>query len=274
MNITTTTKLNNGTAMPMLGLGTWQSEEGDEARQAVLWALEAGYRHIDTAAVYGNERSVGKAVRESGIPREQLFITTKLWNTDVRSGDVEGAFNASLDKLGMDDVDLYLIHWAVPGHYMAAWEKMEAIYASGRAKAIGTSNFMAHHLNDLLGRGGVAPAANQCEWHPKLQLPKLVEFCQANNIRFESWSPLMRGKNLHDPTLANIAKKHGKTAAQVIIRWNLQRNVVVIPKSVNQQRIIENADVFDFALDGDDLSAIAGMDADERIGPDPDKVDF
>lgn len=274
MNITTTATLNNGTTMPMLGLGTWQSAEGEEAERAVAWALEAGYRHIDTAAIYKNERSVGKAVRQSGIPRDELFITTKLWNTDIRSGDVRGAFDASLEKLGLEYVDLYLVHWAVPDQYLAAWEKMEGLYRSGRTKAIGVSNFMIEHLDAVLEHGEVVPAVNQCEWHPKLQSPKLVEHCRVNGIQFESWSPLMRGKHLDDPTLVRIAKRYGKTPAQVIIRWNLQSNVVVIPKSASRERIVENADVFDFELDDEDMTAIRAMDADERMGFDPYHVDF
>lgn len=266
--------LNNGVEMPRFGLGVWQAKEGNEVVTAVSTALEAGYRHIDTAALYGNEEGVGTAVRQSGIPRAEIFITTKVWNSDQRDGNVQGAFETSLQKLGMDYVDLYLIHWPVKGYYVDTWRELEKIYASGRAKAIGVSNFHEHHLQDIFASSELVPAVNQIELHPRLRQTSLDNFCQQHGIAVEAWSPLMQARILDNPTLQQIAEAHGKTTAQVIIRWDLQRGLITIPKSVTPSRIRANADVYDFALSDADMAAIDALDQHQRIGPDPDDFSF
>ncbi len=263
------TVLNNGLAMPWLGFGVFKVEEGDEVERAVSTALETGYRSIDTAALYNNERGVGSAMRASGIPREEIFLTTKVWNDDMRAKRTLAAFKESLERLGTDYVDLYLVHWPVAGYYKETWRAMEEIYASGRAKAIGVSNFMIHHLEDLLGESEIIPAVNQIEFHPLLVQEELLVFCQSQAIQVEAWSPLMRGKILDEEAIIGIAEKYGKTAAQVILRWDLQHGVVTIPKSTHAERIAENADIFDFTLSEADMQALDAMDAGERVGPDP-----
>ena len=268
--------LHNGLKMPWLGLGTWKSAEGAEVEQAVRAALELGYRHVDTAAVYGNERGVGRAVRESGVPREQVFVTTKVWNDAQRAGPaaVKRAFDESLRKLGMDYVDLYLVHWPVKGKYKDTWRALEEIYATGRVKAIGVSNFMPHHLNDLLSGAAVVPMVNQVEFHPRLLQRDLLELCRRNGIVEVAWSPLMRGKvdDLRD--IRDVAEKYEKTPAQVVLRWDLQHGVGTIPKSVRRERLVENAAVFDFELSPQDMTAIDSLDRGERTGPDPDNFTF
>lgn len=268
-NIHDCTVLNNGLAMPWLGFGVFKVEEGDEVERAVSTALETGYRSIDTAAVYKNEHGVGKAMRASGIPREEIFLTTKVWNDDMRAKRTLAAFDESLERLGTDYVDLYLVHWPVADYYKETWRAMEEIYASGRAKAIGVSNFMIHHLEDLLGESEIIPAVNQIEFHPLLVQEELLVFCQSQAIQVEAWSPLMRGKILDEEAIVGIAGKYAKTAAQVILRWNLQHGVVTIPKSTHAKRIAENADIFDFTLSEADMQALDAMDAGERVGPDP-----
>ena len=268
--------LSNGTRMPWLGVGTWQSADGREVEQSVRWALELGYRHVDTAAIYGNERGVGRAVRDSGVPREQMFVTTKVWNDAQRQGRdaVLRAFDDSLRKLGLDYVDLYLVHWPVKGRYKEAWHAMEEIYAGGRAKAIGVSNFLVHHLNDLLPDAQVAPMVNQVEFHPRLVPRDLMQLCRARGIVQQAWSPIMRGRVNDIPELRQIAGKHGKTVAQVVLRWDLQHGVVTIPKSVRKERLAENAGVFDFELSADEMSRIDSLDRGERTGADPDNFSF
>jgi len=263
------TVLNNGLAMPWLGFGVFKVEEGDEVERAVRTALETGYRSIDTAALYNNERGVGRAMRASGIPREEIFLTTKVWNDDMRAKRTLAAFKESLERLGTDYVDLYLVHWPVDGYYKETWRAMEEIYASGRAKAIGVSNFMIHHLEDLLGESEIIPAVNQLEFHPLLVQKELLVFCQSQAIQVEAWSPLMRGKILEKEAIVCIAEKYAKTAAQIILRWDLQHGVVTIPKSTHAERIAENADIFDFALSEADMQTLDAMDAGERVGPDP-----
>ena len=275
-SIADTVTLQNGVKMPLLGIGTWQSAEGKEVEQAVRWALELGYRHVDTAAIYQNERGVGRAVRESGLPREQVFVTTKVWNDDVRGGHdaVLRAMDESLRKLKMEYVDLYLVHWPVKGKYKEAWRAMEKIYRDEKAKAIGVSNFMVHHLNDLLAGAGVVPMVNQVEMHPRLVQPELMKYCRDKRIVQEAWSPLMKGKVGQIPEIQAIAKKHRKTAAQVALKWNVQHGVVTIPKSVKRERIIENAGIFDFQLTAEEMRVIDGLDRCERVGPDPDNFSF
>jgi 2,5-diketo-D-gluconate reductase A len=263
--------LNNGVAMPQLGFGVWQVPD-DEAAKAVATALEAGYRSIDTAAIYENEAGTGRAVAASGIPREELFITTKLWNSDQGYDSSLRAFDASLDKLGLDYIDLYLIHWPLPSKnaYVETYKAFEKIYADGRAKAIGVSNFLPEHLERLIGETSVVPAVNQIELHPQLQQGELRAFHDRHGIRTEDWSPLGQGKGLLEvPTVVAVAQKHGRTPAQVVLRWHLQIGNVVIPKSVTPSRIKENLDVFDFELDADDLAAFAALDEGKRLGPDP-----
>ncbi len=276
MDLNTRVLLNNGTMMPVLGLGVFLSKDGEETYNAVRWALEAGYRHIDTAAVYGNEESVGRAIRDSGIPREELFVTTKLWNTRIRAHEEDQAFAESLKKLRMDYVDLYLIHWPVREEqgYLRAWSKLESYAKQGRAKAIGVSNYHIHHLQDVLDHCEIKPAVDQVECHPELSQVELADFCQKNGIVFEPWSPLGRGKLLSNETLTAIAQAHGKTSAQVILRWDIQRGFVNIPKSVHRERIIENADVFDFSLTPEEMEAIFALNKNERIGSDPETFTF
>ncbi|WP_073200492.1 aldo/keto reductase [Gracilibacillus kekensis] len=258
--------------MPWFGLGVFQVEDGEEVYNSVKWALEHGYKSIDTAAIYKNEEGVGKAIKDSGIPREELFITSKLWNSDQAYEDALQALETSLEKLGLEYLDLYLIHWPVPeqNKYKEAWKAMEKLYKDGKIRAIGLSNFKEHHIEDLLEDAEVVPMVNQVEYHPHLQQRSLHEFCKQHNIQLEAWSPLKQGQILADPILTDIAKRHEKSTAQVILRWDLQQGVITIPKSVKQHRIHDNADVFDFELTDEEMKLIANMNKDERIGPDPD----
>ena len=268
--------LNNGVAMPQLGLGVWQVPD-DEAVRVVGSALEAGYRSIDTAASYGNEKGTGEAIAASGVARDELFVTTKLWNGAQGYDSTLRAFDASLEKLGLEQVDLYLIHWPLPARdtYLDTWRAFEKIYADGRARAIGVSNFQPAHLRRLIDEAAVLPAVNQIELHPQLQQHELRAFHTEHGIRTEAWSPLGQGRGLLDePVLAAIGAKHGVTPAQVVLCWHLRIGNVVIPKSVTPSRIAENADVFGFALDTDDLAALAGLDKGKRLGPDPDTFDL
>ncbi|GAA1258570.1 aldo/keto reductase [Streptomyces aureus] len=267
--------LNNGVEMPQLGFGVWQVPDA-EAEKAVATALEAGYRSIDTAAIYGNEEGTGKAVAASGIAREKLFVTTKLWNADQGYDATLRAFDASLDKLGLDYLDLFLIHWPLPSKdsYVDTYKALEKIYADGRAKAIGVSNFLPEHLERLLGETSIIPAVNQIELHPHLQQRAAREFHAEQGIATEAWSPLGQGKGLLEvPAIVAIAQKHGRTPAQIVLRWHVQLGNVVIPKSVTPSRIVENIDVFDFELDIEDIAAISALNEDRRLGPDPATFD-
>jgi diketogulonate reductase-like aldo/keto reductase len=273
-SITDCVILNNGVKMPWLGFGVFQVDDGSEVEGAVKAALNTGYRSIDTAAAYKNERGVGKAIRDSGIPREEIFLTTKVWNSDQRKRRPLDAFEESLDRLGVEYVDLYLVHWPVEGFYQDTWGAMEEIYGSGRAKSVGVSNFMIPHLEKILADCQVVPAVNQVEFHPYLFQEDLLAYCRDHEIQLEAWSPLMKGRIIDDPTLLSIAEKHHKTPAQVSLRWVLQHQVVAIPKSVHPNRIAENAGVFDFSLSEEDMSTLDGLGADGRVGPDPFNFDF
>jgi methylglyoxal/glyoxal reductase len=273
-SISDCTTLSNGVNMPWLGFGVFQIPEGEETYQAVLAALESGYHSIDTAAIYGNEASVGRAVIDSGVAREELFITTKVWNDDLREGTTLAAIDNSLELLQMEYVDLYLIHWPVKGKYVDAWLAMEEILENKKARAVGVSNFMIHHLQDVIAAGSIVPAVNQIEYHPLLQSADLHRFCIENGIQLEAWAPLIQGQGMNHPTIKKIADKHSKSPAQVLLRWDLQKGVVTIPKSVHRERIEANANIFDFMLDAEDMSAIAAMEQGKRIGPDPDRFNF
>lgn len=274
MNIQSTVTLNNGVKMPIFGLGVFLTKEGEEVENAVRWALDAGYIHIDTAAVYGNERGVGKALKQSGIPRNEVFITTKVWNADQGYASALKAFETSCDKLDTDYVDLYLIHWPKGDLSVETWKAMEEIYASGRAKAIGVSNFLVHHLQDLLLHCNVVPAVNQVEFHPFLQQPPLQAFCREMGVQMEAWSPIMKGRVSDIPVLQALAARYGKTPVQITLRWELQKQIVTIPKSVKADRILSNAEVFDFELTTEDMERIDRLDKHQRVGADPDNFNF
>ncbi|MFF4489389.1 aldo/keto reductase [Streptomyces sp. NPDC001544] len=268
--------LNNGVEMPQLGFGVWQVPD-DEAETAVGTALEAGYRSIDTAAIYGNEEGTGKAIAASGLPREDIFVTTKLWNSDQGYDSTLRGFDTSLSKLGLEYVDLYLIHWPRParGQYVDTYKAFEKLLADGRVRAIGVSNFLPEHLDHLLAQTSVVPAVNQIELHPHLQQQAARDYHAEQGIATEAWSPLGQGKGLLEvPAIVAIARKHNRTPAQVVLRWHLQLGNVVIPKSVTPSRIKENIEVFDFSLDTEDLAAISALNEDLRLGPDPATADF
>jgi len=273
-----TTTLHNGVKMPWLGLGVFKVEEGPELVEAVKTAIKNGYRSIDTAAVYGNEEGVGQGIREglaeTGLSREDLFVTSKVWNADQGYESTLQALEVSLRKLGLDYLDLYLIHWPVQGKYKDTWRALEAIYESGKARSIGVSNFHVHHLQDLLQDAKIKPMVDQVEFHPCLTQEELRAYCREQGIQFEAWSPLMQGELLDNEVLKGIADRHGKSVAQIILRWDLQNGVVTIPKSTKEHRIIENASVFDFELTADEMSRISALNENRRVGPDPDNFDF
>ncbi|QOY35582.2 aldo/keto reductase [Anaerobacillus isosaccharinicus] len=272
-NLQSTVTLHNGVEMPWFGLGVFKVKEGDEAVSSVRSAIEQGYRSIDTAAIYGNEEGVGQAIKESGVPREELFITTKVWNANQGFETTVAAFEESMKKLGLHYLDLYLIHWPVPakGKYKETWKALEYLYKAGKIRAIGVSNFQVSHLEDLMADCEVVPMVNQVEYHPRLTQKELHEFCKNNKIQLEAWSPLMQGELLEEPTLAEIGKKYGKSVAQVILRWDLQNEVVTIPKSVKPERMKENADIFDFELTTEEMALINSLNEDRRVGPNPDE---
>ncbi|MFF2077202.1 aldo/keto reductase [Kitasatospora sp. NPDC058162] len=267
-----TVTLNNGVEIPQLGFGVFQVPD-DQTTTAVTAALEAGYRSIDTAAVYGNEAGVGRALAASDLARQDLFITTKLWNADQGHDATLRAFDASLEKLGLDHVDLYLIHWPAPAHdrYADSWRAIERLAAEGRIRAAGVSNFQPAHLRRLLETSDLVPAVNQVELHPGLQQSELRAFHTAHGIATEAWSPLAQGAVLDDPAVTAIAERTGKSPAQVVLRWHLQLGNIVIPKSVTPARIRQNLDVLDFDLSAQDMAAIAATDRDLRTGPHPDQ---
>lgn len=270
-----TITLNNGVEMPQLGLGVWQVAD-DVAQSIVEHALSEGYRAIDTAKIYDNESGVGRALASTGVARSDIFVTTKLWNSDQGRATTVDAFDASLDRLGVDYVDLYLIHWPRPkaGLFVETWEVCEEIYASGRARAIGVSNFEPEHLEQLAHAGLTVPAVNQIECHPRLQQKVNREYHRAHGIVTTAWSPLGQGTVLEDSVLTSIANSHAKSVAQVIIRWHIQLGNTVIPKSVTPARVTENFAVFDFELSDSEMAQIADLDSDGRMGPHPNLADF
>jgi diketogulonate reductase-like aldo/keto reductase len=270
--------LNNGVSMPRVGLGVFQVEEGQELVDAIRSAVRAGYRSIDTAAIYGNESSVGEGIRlalaDNNLSRDQLFVTSKVWTADMGYEETIAAYETSLNKLGLESLDLYLIHWPVAGKIKETWRAMETLYKQGRVRAIGVSNFQIHHLQDLLEHAEVKPVVNQVEFHPRLTQKPLLAYTREQGIQLEAWSPLMQGRLLQDETLRRIANRHGKSVAQIILRWDLQHGVVTIPKSTKPLRIAENASLFDFSLSDSEMADIDAMNQNQRVGPDPDNFDF
>lgn len=272
--ISDATTLHNGVKMPWLGLGVLRTPEGETVEKAVQWALEAGYRSIDTASVYENEVGVGRALKQAALPREDVFVTSKVWNTDQGYDTTLRAFEASLKRLDLDYLDLYLIHWLVKDKFRETWRALETLYDSGQVRAIGVSNFLIHHLESLLETAQIVPMVNQVEFHPYLQQPDLQAFCWKCRIQLEAWRPIMKGRVMQIPELAALGKKYGKNPVQITLRWILQRGIVAIPKSAQKQRIRENADIFDFDIEADDLTLIDRLDRNERLGADPDNFHF
>lgn len=264
--------LNNDVMIPQIGFGVFQVEDGPQTVDAVRTALEDGYRHIDTASVYGNEASVGKAIAESDVDRADLFVTTKLWNDDIRKRRTKDAFQESLDRLGLDYVDLYLIHWPVPGCFGNTWKVMEKLRADGKAKSIGVSNFSIADLELLKTVSDVVPAVNQVEFHPLFNHPELKAYCEERGIVLQAYAPLARGAYLKSPLMLEIGKTHEKTPAQVGLRWLVQQGISVIPKSVHKERLEENSQIFDFALSDEEMAAITAMDAQQRVAGVPDDM--
>ncbi len=270
--IRSTVPLVGGVEMPVLGLGVYQSRPGEETHDAVLAALETGYRHVDTARVYGNERDVGDAMAASGVPRSEVFVATKLWNADHGYDATLRACDASLERLGTDKIDLYLVHWPVEGLRHETWRAMERILTEGKARAIGVSNYSVRHLEELLASANDPPSVDQVELHPFLQQRELRAFCGRHGIQVEAYSPLVKARRMDDPVLARIARKHGRTPAQILVRWCVEQGIAVIPKSVRPGRIRENADVFGFRLDPEDRAALDALDAGLRTSWDPSAV--
>ena len=267
--------LNDGRQMPLLGLGVYKAVGENEVEQAIADAADAGYRLIDTASVYKNEDGVGRGIKALTIPREELFVTTKIWNTAQRIGDVEDTFNRSLERLGLDYVDLYLIHWPVPGCYTDTWKALEKLQTQGRVKSIGVSNFHIHDLEMLKKVSDVVPAVNQVEFHPLFNQPELLSYCRENNIAVQAYAPLARGAYLHSQLLLEIGRKYQKTTAQIGLRWAVQQGISVIPKSVHKERIRENAEIFDFSLTREEMDAITAMDAHQRtVGIPEDMIPY
>ena len=269
MTLSSTRALANGVEIPVLGLGVYLSEPGRETQDAVAWALDLGYRHVDTAAVYHNEKDVGEAVRHSGVRREDVFVTTKLGNRDHGYDAALRAFEKSLKRLRLDYVDLYIIHWPVAQGRRESWRALERIYREGRAKAVGVSNYTVRHLEETLAHAEVAPMVDQVEFSPFLHQRDLLRYCEEHDIVVEAYSPLTRGRRLSHPTITTVAQAHGKSPAQVLIRWTLQRGLVTLPKSVRRERIAENGAVFDFELSDDEMSALDGLNEDLHVAWDP-----
>lgn len=273
-----TVTLNNGIEMPTLGLGVFRVEDYQELVAAIKTAIIEGYRSIDTASIYGNEEAVGEGIRQgiaaAGITREELFITSKIWNEDMRKGNVSEAYQESLRKIGVDYLDLYLIHWPVADYYLPTWLEMEKLYNEKQVRSIGVSNFHSHHLKELAKHSTVTPVINQVEYHPLLTQGELKTYLETHHIQMEAWSPLMNGDILNDQLIVSLSQRYQKSPAQIVLRWDLQNQVITIPKSTNHRRLIENISVFDFELTPSEMDAINGLNQERRIGPDPDNFDF
>ncbi|GGG72964.1 aldo/keto reductase [Paenibacillus radicis (ex Gao et al. 2016)] len=277
-NLQATTNLHNGVKMPWFGLGVFKVEEGSSTVESVKSAIRNGYRSIDTAAIYQNETGVGQGIKEAlaenGLSREELFVTSKVWNDDQGYESTLAAYETSLQKLGLEYLDLYLVHWPGKDKYKETWRALETLYKEGRVKAIGVSNFHIHHLEELLKDAEIIPMVNQVELHPSLSQQELRDYCAAKDIQIEAWSPLMQGQLLDNPVLTEIGAKHGKSVAQVILRWDLQHGIVTIPKSIKENRIVENASIFDFELSAEEVARIDALNENRRVGPDPDTLLF
>jgi diketogulonate reductase-like aldo/keto reductase len=271
-NLKETVTLHNGVKMPRLGLGVFKVSDGEEVVESVKAAIRNGYIGIDTAAIYKNEEGVGQAIKESGIAREELFVTSKVWNSDQGYETTLQAFETSLNLLGLDYLDLYLIHWPGVDKYKDTWKALEKLYKDGRVRAIGVSNFQIHHLQNLMSDCEIKPMVNQVEFHPHLTQKELLAFCKNEGIQMEAWSPLKQGQLLEEPVLTKIAQKYNKSVAQVILRWDLQHDVVTIPKSIKEHRIVENANIFDFELTQEDMENIDALNQDSRAGSHPDTM--
>lgn len=269
-------QLNNGTLMPCIGLGVFRMEYNKDTENVIKEALSIGYRHIDTASFYQNEEAVGQAIIESGIPREEIFITTKVWNDDQRSGKIKEAFEDSLRKLQTDYIDLYLIHWPVKEKFVETWKIFEELYKTGKIKAIGVSNFKEHHLDDLKKVSDIIPAVNQVELHPYLIQEDILSYCKKEGIHLEAWSPFAANKTglFQEKVLTDLAAKYSKTPAQIILRWDYQRGIITIPKSANKSRLKENISIFDFSLSDEEIKQINALNKNERVGSDPDTFNF
>lgn len=270
---TNTRRLSNGVEMPLIGFGTFKIPEGEEVIATVKQALEAGYRHIDTATAYRNERGVGQGIKESGIPREEIFLVSKLWNRDQGYESTLKAFEKTLKELDTDYLDLYLIHWPKDLNKQS-WKAMEELYKAGKVRTIGVCNFMVHHLKDLIEDCEINPMVNQIELHPQFPETPVRAYCDIKNIAVEAWGPLMQGKIFQIDLMRDIAEKHNKTIAQIAIRWHFQQGIISIPKSSKRERIISNAQIFDFHLDNEDMERIATLNTATRIGKDPDHITF
>lgn len=265
--------LSNGVKMPVLGFGTFKVKDGKQTVEAVRTALEVGYRHIDAAAIYNNEESVGQGIKESEVPREEIFLTSKVWNSDQGYESTLKAFDLSLEKLGTDYLDLYLIHWPKELN-KETWRALEKLYKDGRVRAIGVCNFKEHHLEELMKDAEIKPMVNQVEFHPQLAQPELLKYCKDNDIQVVAWGPLMQGQIFKFELMKELAQKYNKTVAQITLRWDIQNGVVTIPKSIDPARIKGNSEIFDFEITEEDMKKIEELNTGERIGPDPDKINF
>ena len=273
MNLETKISLNNGVEIPLLGLGTYLSKPGRETYNAVRYALDIGYRHIDTAALYANEEDIGRAIKDSDVPRDKIFVTTKVWNSDQGYDNTLKAFYKSLKKMKFDYIDLYLIHWPLPELRQDTWRALESIYDRGLCKAIGVSNYTIRHMEEVLHQSYIKPAVNQVEFSPFLYQKELLNYCLHRNVQLEAYSPLTRGKKLDDPKLIELAEKYGKSPAQILIRWALQVKTIVLPKSAHNERIKENADIFDFEISDVDMEILEDFNSDYRIAWDPTDIE-
>lgn len=273
LDISSKVKLNDQTLMPLLGLGVYQLSDS-QVLNCVQVALDCGYRLIDTASFYQNEAAVGAAVRESSVPRSEIFVTTKVWNADQGYDQTLRAFDQSMKNLGLEYLDLYLVHWPVKEQYLDTWRALETIHQTGRVRSVGVSNFLVEHLERLAQHSDTTPVINQIEFHPHLQQPELFAYCQKHQIQVQAWSPLMQGQVLQLPLFQELAKKYQKNAVQIVLRWNLQRGISVIPKSAKPERVRDNGELFDFEISREDMARIDGLDQHRRIGPDPGNFNF